>query len=185
MAMSHSQDHILTENIWFAWSKTSYSGDKRRCHQAGQTTTNEQGKVGLLSPWAVGRLSFAIWEIHLEKHILRNTPSETSFVNVCHVCEYFWMPARSDIHWHVLTNSTILSIVTIARTILDTCGIWDTVYNSGNWEPQVITISLAWQLRVAVDDICNLAMLIHFVNGTSSSTSSAAHSWALAAVCGT
>ena len=142
-------------------------------------------KVGLLSPWAAGRLSFAIWEIHLEKHILRDTPSETSFVNVCHVCEYFWTPASSDIHWHVLTNSTILSIVTIARTILDTCGIWDTVYNSDNWEPQVITISLAWQLRVAVDDICNLAMLIHFVNGTSSSTSSAAHSWALAAVCGT
>ena len=38
MAMTHCQDHILTENIWFAWSKTSYSGDKRRCYQAGRTT---------------------------------------------------------------------------------------------------------------------------------------------------
>ena len=58
--LTHRQDHVLSENIWFAWSKTSCSGDKRRCHQAGQATTNEQGKVGLLSPWAVGRLSFAI-----------------------------------------------------------------------------------------------------------------------------
>ena len=33
--------------------------------------------------------------------------------------------------------------------------------------------------------ICNLAMLIHFVSRTRSSTSSAAHSWALTAVCGT
>ena len=23
------QDHILTENIWFVWSETSYSGDRR------------------------------------------------------------------------------------------------------------------------------------------------------------
>ena len=29
--------HHLSENIWFVWSKTSYSGDKRRCYQAGQT----------------------------------------------------------------------------------------------------------------------------------------------------
>ena len=62
--MTHCQDHILAENIWFAWSKTSNSGDKRRCYQAGRTnnerTTNEQGKIELLSLWAVGRLSFAI-----------------------------------------------------------------------------------------------------------------------------
>ena len=35
--MKDCQDHILTENMWFVWSKTSYSGDKRRCHQAGRT----------------------------------------------------------------------------------------------------------------------------------------------------
>ena len=44
------QDHILTENIWFVWSETSYSGDKRRCHYAGRTT-NEQLKIELLSQW--------------------------------------------------------------------------------------------------------------------------------------
>ena len=30
--MTRCQDHISTENIWFVWSKTSYSGDKWRCH---------------------------------------------------------------------------------------------------------------------------------------------------------
>ena len=53
--------HHLSENIWFVWSKTSYSGDKRRCYQAGQTNERrQQWKIGLLSLWAVGRLSFAI-----------------------------------------------------------------------------------------------------------------------------
>ena len=33
------QDHILTENIWFVWSETSYSGDERRCYRCG---TNDQ-----------------------------------------------------------------------------------------------------------------------------------------------
>jgi len=34
--------HHLSENIWFVWSKTSYSGGKRRCYQAGQTTNERQ-----------------------------------------------------------------------------------------------------------------------------------------------
>ena len=60
--MKDCQDHILTENMWFVWSKTSYSGDKRRFHQEGRTTRNDdkQGKIVLLSLWAVGRLNFAI-----------------------------------------------------------------------------------------------------------------------------
>ena len=36
MTITHCQDHILTENIWYVWSTTSYSGDKRRCYQMGQ-----------------------------------------------------------------------------------------------------------------------------------------------------
>ena len=28
MMMTRCRDHILTENIWFVWSTTSYSGDK-------------------------------------------------------------------------------------------------------------------------------------------------------------
>ena len=41
MTLTCCQDHILTENIWFVWSKTSCSGDKRRCHYAGRQTNSE------------------------------------------------------------------------------------------------------------------------------------------------
>ena len=43
------QDHILTENIWFVWSETSYSGDERRCYRCG--TTKQTVKIELLSQW--------------------------------------------------------------------------------------------------------------------------------------
>ena len=39
MTLTCCQDHILTENIWFVWSETSYNGDERRCCRCG---TNEQ-----------------------------------------------------------------------------------------------------------------------------------------------
>ena len=58
MMMTRCQDHILTENIWFVWSRTSYSWDKWRCNGCG--TNDKQGKIGLLSLLTVGRLSFAI-----------------------------------------------------------------------------------------------------------------------------
>ena len=53
MLLTHCQDRILTENIWFVWSRTSYSGDKWRCYRCGtdEQTTNEQGKIVLLSQW--------------------------------------------------------------------------------------------------------------------------------------
>ena len=35
MTLTCCQDHILTENIWFVWSETSYSGDKWRCYRCG------------------------------------------------------------------------------------------------------------------------------------------------------
>ena len=42
LTLTHCQDdHILTENIWFVWSETSYSGDKRRCHYAGRTMNDD------------------------------------------------------------------------------------------------------------------------------------------------
>ena len=56
MMMTRCQDHILTENIWFVWSKTSYSGDKWRCNGCG--TNDEQTREDrALSQWAPGRLS--------------------------------------------------------------------------------------------------------------------------------
>ena len=38
--LSWRQDHILTENIWFVWSKTSYSGDER-CYRCGTTNDDD------------------------------------------------------------------------------------------------------------------------------------------------
>jgi hypothetical protein len=39
MTLTCCQDHILTENIWFVWSKTSDSGD---ITDAGQTTNKRR-----------------------------------------------------------------------------------------------------------------------------------------------
>ena len=36
-----------------------------------------------------------------------------------------------------------------------TCDIWDTDYNSGNWEPKFMTIFVIWQSRVTLDSIRN------------------------------
>ena len=43
MTLTCCQDHLLTENIWFVWSETSYSGDERRCYRCG-TNNNEHWK---------------------------------------------------------------------------------------------------------------------------------------------
>ena len=53
MTLTCCQDHILTENIWFVWSETSYRGDERRCNGRGTNErTNEQTlKIELLSQW--------------------------------------------------------------------------------------------------------------------------------------
>ena len=43
--------HKLSENVWFVWSKTSYSGDKWRCHRSGQMdeqTTSKDRATQLL-----------------------------------------------------------------------------------------------------------------------------------------
>ena len=43
----------------------------------------------------------------------------------------------------------------LQRAILVTCDIWDTDYISDNWEPEIMTIFVTWQLRVTLDSICN------------------------------
>ena len=35
------------------------------------------------------------------------------------------------------------------------CDIWDTDYNTDNWEPGFMTIFVTWQLIVTLDSICN------------------------------
>ena len=39
--------------------------------------------------------------------------------------------------------------------ILVTCDIWDTGYISDNWEPELLTIFVTWQLRMTLDSIRN------------------------------
>ena len=54
MTLTCCQDYILTENIWFVWSETSYSGDERRCNGCGtnERTNDERTlKIELLSQW--------------------------------------------------------------------------------------------------------------------------------------
>ena len=41
------------------------------------------------------------------------------------------------------------------KTILQTSDIWDTDYNSDNWEPEFMTIFVTWQLIVTLDSIRN------------------------------
>ena len=43
----------------------------------------------------------------------------------------------------------------MTKTILETCDIWDTDYNSDNWEPEFMTIFATWQLRATLDSIRN------------------------------
>ena len=51
----------------------------------------------------------------------------------------------------------------MTKTILETCGIWNTDYNSDKWEPEFMTIFVCWQLRVTLDSIRNSCDV--FANG--------------------
>ena len=39
--------HKLSENIWFVWSKMSYSGDMEGCHACGQQTDGRNVNIEL------------------------------------------------------------------------------------------------------------------------------------------
>ena len=57
---------------------------------------------------------------------------------------------------HDLTNKNRMTKTnTKTMTIPETCDIWDTNYNSDNWEPEFMTIFVAWQLIVTLDSISN------------------------------
>ena len=57
-----SLDQELLENIWFVCSKSSYSGEKKRCHRAGRWTANKQTRKDCASQSIeAGRLSFVIF----------------------------------------------------------------------------------------------------------------------------
>ena len=70
MMLTRCQDHILTENILFVWSETSYSGNERRCYRCGTNEqTNEQTvKIELLSRWKL-EAEFPNSEKHLFSYV--------------------------------------------------------------------------------------------------------------------
>ena len=43
---------------------------------------------------------------------------------------------------------------TPTRRSIETCQIWDTVYNSDNWKPEIITTFVTWHSKVTLDSIC-------------------------------
>ena len=69
LTLTRCQDHILTENVWVVWSKTSYSGDKKKCRYAGRTNDDKQLKIEQLSQWK------------LEAEFCKNMPS------ICKACK--------------------------------------------------------------------------------------------------
>ena len=44
-----AMDQELSENVWFVWSETSYSGDERRCYRCGTNEQQRTVKIELLS----------------------------------------------------------------------------------------------------------------------------------------
>ena len=85
LSLTCCQDHILTEIIWFVWSKTSYSGDMRRCHYAGRT--DEQLKIELLSQWKLeaefrnSKVYFMLFFVSGETRMVYE-PAPTDFADV-------------------------------------------------------------------------------------------------------
>ena len=67
--------------------------------------------------------------------VLMTIFDDNFFMKICDAIfdDNFW--------WPFFTIQTIaFAILTIEKTILETCEIWDTDYNSDNWEPEFMTI---------------------------------------------
>ena len=84
MTLTCCQDHILTENIWFVWSETSYSGDERRCHRCGTKTISEDRATQPIE--AGGWVSRWLWPFRFLK---RNVISQNILLSkTCKTCSY-------------------------------------------------------------------------------------------------
>ena len=58
-----SRCHQLSENIWFVWSKMSYSGDMEGCHACARRTDNGQ-RTECEDRARILETEFAIWIMH-------------------------------------------------------------------------------------------------------------------------
>ena len=77
-------------------------------------------------------------------------------------CELWeiWSEWWGDMAWQKKTKTKTMT-QTMTKTIPETYDIWDTDYNSDNWEPEFMTIFVVWQLRVTLDSIRNSCDVYH------------------------
>ena len=76
MTLTYCQDHILTENIWFLWSETSYCGDERRCHGCGTNNEQPNSEDRATQPmeaggWVSQYAFFRVWSVVANCFIMR------------------------------------------------------------------------------------------------------------------
>ena len=98
----------------------------------------------------------------MRKHNLTNIYDNfDNFWQLWHFLHIFWQFANIGQFWLILIILTFLTIwaktntKTSTKTILETCDIWDTDYNSDNWYPEFMTFFVTWHLRETLDSIRN------------------------------
>ena len=131
MAMTHCQDHILTENIWFVWSKTPYSGYE------WQPTNQPTGRLSfvIMRQTQSNRLSQTLsrTRLLLPPNTIPDTKPETLLTVLTHYSQiashshffpYFnknKMFIFQQIYWHFAQNNMLMLV--IIRYVKNKCTI--------------------------------------------------------------
>ena len=95
LTLTCCQDHILTENLWFVWSKTSYSGDERRCHQAGQTNDKRTREDRATQPLGCWKAEFRNFMVRNGLPVQVSPHSTTYFMFNSHLLGLILGPLKS------------------------------------------------------------------------------------------
>ena len=80
-------------------------------------------------------------------------------LETCHDWD-IWSKWWEDMTWPKNLPTHLPTYLPVLRehpkgAIIGTCDIWDTDYNTDNWEPGCMTIFVTWQLIVTLDSISN------------------------------
>ena len=67
-------------------------------------------------------------------------------------------------------NSAWWGDLTWPKKALRCCDIWDTDYNTDNWEPEFMTIFVIWQLIVTLDSIRNSCDVSRYIQPRNQTT---------------
>ena len=102
MLLAHCQDHILTENIWFVWSRTSYSGDK-------WITDKQTREDSATQPMDAGWLSFAI--IFLKYHLLKYHQFSCADRWLTREDAMKWFQSPDQVWWYDLSQIILLFLL--------------------------------------------------------------------------